>query len=120
MRLKEQRRLPPSARSLVMSAAIVGAATHPGQTDESADNKTGEWIEPVHDRYTSARESGFRSFRSASERGHQRAGYAASFVVPVRSQPAPGASSLSLGAVPAHHERSEFGRMQVSRRPNQR
>jgi hypothetical protein len=26
------------------------AATHPGQTDESADNKTGEWIEPVHDR----------------------------------------------------------------------
>ena len=30
------------------------AATHPGQTDESADNKTGEWIEPVHDRYTSA------------------------------------------------------------------
>ena len=42
------------------------AATHPGQTDESADNKTGEWIEPVHDRYTSVLESGFRSFRSVA------------------------------------------------------
>src|SRR6185437_3736454 len=41
-------------------------ATHPGQTDESADNKTGEWMEPVHDRYTSALESGFRSFRSVA------------------------------------------------------
>ena len=40
------------------------AATHAGQADEGADNKTGEWIEPVHDRYTSALESGFRSFRS--------------------------------------------------------
>jgi acyl-CoA reductase-like NAD-dependent aldehyde dehydrogenase len=37
--------------------------------------------------------------------------------IPVRRQ-AP--SSRSLGAVPGHHERSEFGRMQVSRRPNQR
>ena len=66
------------------------AATHPGQTDESADNKTGEWIEPVHDRYTSVLESGFRSFRSVAclsevmgaflraERGHQRTGNAAS------------------------------------------
>jgi hypothetical protein len=26
------------------------AATHAGQADEGADNKTGEWIEPVHDR----------------------------------------------------------------------
>jgi hypothetical protein len=79
------------------------AATHAGQTDESADNKTGEWIEPVHDRYTSALESGFRSFRSVAclsevigaflraERGHRRAGNGASFVMPVRSQPAPGA-----------------------------
>lgn len=40
------------------------AATHAGQTDEGADNKTGEWIEPVHDRYISALESGFRSFGS--------------------------------------------------------
>ena len=32
----------------------------PRLMDESADNKTGEWIEPVHDRYTSALESGFR------------------------------------------------------------
>jgi hypothetical protein len=29
-------------------------------------------------------------------------------------------SSCSLGAVLDHHERSEFGRMQASRRPNQR
>ena len=29
------------------------AATHAGQTDEGADDKTGEWIEPVHGRYNS-------------------------------------------------------------------
>src|SRR5271169_2623204 len=38
------------------------ATTHAGQTDEGADNKTGEWIEPVHDPYISALESRFRSF----------------------------------------------------------
>jgi hypothetical protein len=60
-------------------------------------------MEPVHDRYTSALESGFRSFRSVAclsevigaflraERGHRRAGNGASFVMPVGSQPAPGA-----------------------------
>ena len=107
------------------------ATTHTGQTDESADNKTGEWIEPVHDRYTSALESGLRSFRSIAclpeiigaflraERGHQRAGNAASFVV-LAATGARRHPSCSLGAVLDHHERSEFGRMQASRRPNQR
>ncbi len=40
------------------------AATHAGQTDEGADDKAGEWIEPVHDRYMSALDGVFRSLEA--------------------------------------------------------
>ena len=45
---------------------------------------------------------------------------AASFVMPAAANPRQAPSSGSFGAVHDGHERSEFGRMQASRRPNQR
>ena len=45
---------------------------------------------------------------------------AASFVMPAAANQRQAPSSRSLGAVHDDHERSEFGRMQASRRPNQR
>jgi hypothetical protein len=44
----------------------------------------------------------------------------ASFVMPAAANPRQAPSSRSFGAVHDGHERSEFGRMQASRRPNQR
>jgi hypothetical protein len=45
---------------------------------------------------------------------------AASVVMPAAANQRQAPSSRSLGAVHDGHERSEFGRMQASRRPNQR
>ena len=45
---------------------------------------------------------------------------AASFIMPAAANQRQAPSSRSLGAVHDGHERSEFGRMQASRRPNQR
>src|SRR5258705_13045311 len=45
---------------------------------------------------------------------------AASLVMPAAANPRQAPSSGSFGAVHDGHERSEFGRMQASRRPNQR
>ena len=45
---------------------------------------------------------------------------AASFVMPAAANHRQAPSSRSLGTVHDGHERSEFGRMQASRRPNQR
>ena len=61
-----------------------------------------------------------RSAFLKAERGRQRAGNAASFIMLAVASGRQVPSSCSLGAVLDHHERSEFGRMQASRRPNQR
>src|SRR5271169_3627981 len=45
---------------------------------------------------------------------------AASFVMPAAANQRQASSSRSLGTVHVGHERSEFGRMQASRRSNQR
>jgi hypothetical protein len=45
---------------------------------------------------------------------------AACFVMPAAANQRQAPSSRILGAVHDDHERSEFGRMQASRRPNQR
>src|SRR2546422_11616320 len=45
---------------------------------------------------------------------------AASFAMPAAANRRQAPSSRSFGAVHDGHERSEFGRMQASRRPNQR
>jgi hypothetical protein len=45
---------------------------------------------------------------------------AVSFVMPAVTNQRQAPSSRSFGAVHDGHERSEFGRMQASRRPNQR
>jgi len=49
-----------------------------------------------------------------------KSSHAASFVMPAAANQREVPSSRSLGAVHDGHERSEFGRVQTSRRPNQR
>ena len=49
-----------------------------------------------------------------------KSSHAASFVMPAAANQRQAPSSRSFGAVHDGHERSEFGRMQASRRPNQR
>ena len=49
-------------KSSISNGVIREPPPHPGQTDESADNKTGEWIKPVHDRFSN-RPFGSSTFR---------------------------------------------------------
>jgi hypothetical protein len=49
-----------------------------------------------------------------------KSSHAASFVMPAAASQRQAPSSRSLGAVHDGRERSEFGRMQAARRPNQR
>jgi len=49
-----------------------------------------------------------------------KSSHGASFVMPAAANQRQAPSSRSLGTIHDGHERSEFGRMQASRRPNQR